>query len=236
MIGGLRRQVAEAGFARLAGTAMRELLGPVALASWNDYAESWNNLALDAFMADGGRYRRRRFGVFEAAPNVTTRQPHQPHYQGREYNVLNGGLERWFEPIDEAVANSSMTRALVDLSLDVFGGASPNPAFPWRTEMHQFRIEARAGEAGQPTPEGVHRDGVDWVLVVLVARRNIAAGATNIFSPGGASLGAFILTEPLDAVFIDDRRVLHGVTAIEPADPNLPAYRDVLVLTSRRQR
>ncbi|MGC1712635.1 MAG: 2OG-Fe dioxygenase family protein [Methyloceanibacter sp.] len=32
----------------------------------------------------------------------------------------------------------------------------------------------------------------------------------------GRSFGAFKLTEPLDAVFLDDRRVLHGVTPIAP--------------------
>ena len=27
------------------------------------------------------------------------RKPHQPHYQSRDYNPLNGGIERWFEPV-----------------------------------------------------------------------------------------------------------------------------------------
>jgi hypothetical protein len=100
--------------------------------------------------------------------------------------------------------------------------------------MHQFRIEARAGEAGRPTPEGAHRDGVDWVLVMLVARENVAAGVTDIFDPAGGALGSFTLLEPFDAVFIDDHRVFHGVTAIEPVDPTRPAFRDVLVTTFRR--
>ena len=33
---------------------------------------------------------------------------------------------------------------------------------------------------------------------------------------------------------IDDHRVFHGVTAIEPVDPTRPSYRDVLVTTFRR--
>ena len=127
-----------------------------------------------------------------------------------------------------------MTERVVDLCLGVFGALRPDPGYPWRLEMHQFRIEARPGEAGQPTPEGAHRDGVDWVLVMLVARENIAAGVTNIFDPHGESLGAFTLTRPMDAVFIDDARVFHGVTAVEPADPTRPAHRDVLVATFRR--
>ena len=50
----------------------------------------------------------------------------------------------------------------------------------WHVEIHQFRIEARSGQDGQPTPEGMHRDGVDWVLVLLVSRVNIASGETSI--------------------------------------------------------
>ena len=51
-------------------------------------------------MADGGRYRKRRFAVFAAdGRRGIARKPHQPHYQSRDYNSLNGGIERWFAPI-----------------------------------------------------------------------------------------------------------------------------------------
>ena len=230
----LKDCVGRDGFARVSATATTELVGALALADWATYAATWNDLAQDAYMADGGRYRRRRFAAFEVAPGAFARLPHQPHFQSLDYNRLNGGVERWFEPVTTAVAEHAVSRQIMDLALEVFGGLSPKPGFPWRAEFHQFRIEARAGEEAQPTPEGVHRDGVDWVIVMLVARENVAAGVTSIFNPAGASLGAFTLTQPLDAVFIDDNRVFHGVTAIEPVDPSKPAYRDVLVVTFRK--
>jgi hypothetical protein len=101
-------------------------------------------------------------------------------------------------------------------------------------ECHQFRIEARSGEHGQPTPEGLHRDGVDWVLVMLVTRENIAEGVTSIHDSTKTLVGRFTLTQPLDSAFVDDSRVYHGVTAVVPIDPERPAYRDVLVVTFRR--
>jgi hypothetical protein len=104
----------------------------------------------------------------------------------------------------------------------------------WHVEVHQFRIEARAGEAGRPTPEGMHRDGVDYVLVLLVRRQNIVSGETSIHDLERRPLGSFTLTEPMDAAWVDDRRVYHGVTPVEPLDPGAPAYRDVLVVTFRR--
>ena len=45
----------------------------------------------------------------------------------------------------------------------------------------------------------MHRDGVDYVLVLLIDRRNIGSGETTIHAPDGRTLGAFTLTEPFDA-------------------------------------
>jgi hypothetical protein len=39
----------------------------------------------------------------------------------------------------------------------------------------------------------------------------------------------------MDAALVDDGRVFHGVTAIRPIDPSRPAFRDVLVVTFRRE-
>ena len=49
-------------------------------------------------------------------------------------------------------------------------------------------------------------------------------------------LGQFTLTTPFDAAIVDDRRVAHGVTPVEPIDPDRPAYRDVLVVTFKEVR
>ena len=48
-------------------------------------------------------------------------------------------------------------------------------------------------------------------------------------------LGSFTLTAPLDSALVDDSRVYHGVTPVVPLDPARPAYRDVLVVTFRRE-
>jgi hypothetical protein len=119
----------------------------------------------------------------------------------------------------------------------VFDALTPALSRPeaWHLELHQFRIEAGAGQTGQPTPEGLHRDGVDWVLVVLVDRKNVESGVTSIFGLDHCHLGGFTLTDPLDAVFLQDNRVFHGVTAIRPLDANQVARRDVAVITFRAE-
>ena len=41
-------------------------------------------------------------------------------------------------------------------------------------------------------------------------------------------------TIPLDAAIVDDSRVYHGVTPVEPLDPTKPAHRDVFVVTFKK--
>lgn len=220
------------GFAFVEGSAMRPLLEQHgALTDWDAFAGSWNALELDRYMADGGRYRRRRHAVF-AVPQTGAieRQPHQPHYQSTDYNPLHGGIARLFEPVTDATGRSASLHAILAACRDLFGRLAP--AVPrWHVEVHQFRIEARSGESGRPTPEGLHRDGVDYVLVLLVERRNIASGTTAVHALDGRPLGQFTLTHPFDAALVDDARVAHGVTPVEPFDPAQPAFRDVLVVT-----
>lgn len=225
----------DTGFRRVPPGQADILLGADAVAEWDAFADSWNDLGLDRFMADGGRYRRRRFAAFSAGRDGVVRKPHQPHYQSRDYNGLNGGVQRWFEPVLDAVAEHPVIQGVLREGLALFHSLTAEPPAAWHVELHQFRIEAGDGEAGLPTPEGAHRDGVDWVIVMLVDRHNVASGVTDIFGPDGARLGAFTLEQPRDSVFLDDHRVLHGVTAIHPLEPGAPARRDVLVATFRRE-
>lgn len=224
------------GYAFVRAATMRDLLQSAgSLDDWNAFSGSWHNLALDTYMADGGRYRRRRHAVFTVpATGAAIREPHQPHYQSTDYNPLHGGVERWFEPIVDEVARADSLQTVLRFCQTLFGELAPNTG-SWHVEVHQFRIEARVGEVGRPTPEGLHRDGVDYVLVLLINRRNIASGVTGISDAAGQSLGSFTLTDPLDAAIVDDRRVAHGVTPVEAHVPGEAAFRDVLVVTFRRK-
>ncbi|HEU0031951.1 MAG TPA: 2OG-Fe dioxygenase family protein [Kofleriaceae bacterium] len=219
-----------AGYAFVDGGEMARLLGP--LADWDAFAASWNDLHLDTYMADGGRYRRRRHALYAIAGEAITRKPHGPHWQSKLYNPLHGDLERWFEPVTDAIGASQSMTTILAWSARMFDRLLAVPR--WDVEVHQFRIEARAGEAGNPTPEGPHRDGVDYVLVLMIRRVNIVEGTTTIHDLAGRQLGSFTLTAPLDAALVEDARVYHGVTPVEPEDPARDAYRDVLVVTFKR--
>lgn len=225
------------GFVHAQAAEMEGLLQERGLARWDEFAASWNDLGPDTYMADGGRYRRRRYGAWSVSAGALRRKPHQPHYQSRDYNALNGGIARWFQPITDEIGTHPAMQAALRAGYAIFTSATPDQSRPqsWHVEVHQFRIETRDGEAGKPTPEGLHRDGVDWVMVMLVNRHNVASGETSIHDQQQKLLGSFVLTEPMEAALVDDDRVYHGVTPVVPIDETAAAFRDVLVLTFRRE-
>jgi hypothetical protein len=199
------------------------------------FLDSWNSLEEDRYMADGGRYRKRRHATFEvlATGDTAILVPHQPHYQSLDYNSLNGGVARYFAPILLDLLNSRTLAVLLDFGNQLFSRISGN--HPWHIELHQFRIEARDGQKGNPTPEGVHRDGVDFVIVVMIKRVNIESGATSIFNLDNQLVGEFTILDTFDMAIVNDQKVYHGVTPIVQIDPDEEAYRDVLVMTFKKK-
>jgi hypothetical protein len=205
------------------------------LSDWDAFRASWDHLPHDGYMADGGRYRRRRHATFAVSrAGDSERRPHQPHYQSRDYNPLNGGVVRWFEPIEARVGSGPTMNAVLRCCAQAFDALAPPEVRQWHVEAHQFRVEATGESAGNPTPEGRHQDGVDYVLVLMVRRQNIASGTTTLHTVDGADLGSFTLAQPFDTVLLDDARIVHGVTPVRALDPAQAAYRDVMVVTFRR--
>ena len=230
----LDAQLAGSGYAVLDAASLAQLAGSPGeqLAAWQPL---WDALPPDGFLKDGGRYRRRRHGCFvvDAAAHSVHAVPHRAHWQPLDYNALHGGIERWFEPLPAALSESpalaGLLLALAALCARLRGAAAGNRCF---VEAHPFRIDTTDG-IGRPTPEGAHRDGVDLVAVVMVARQGIKGGETRVFDNRGPQGLRFTLSEPWSVLLLDDERVIHESTPIQPLDADGVGHRDTLVLTFR---
>jgi len=191
--------------------------------------EWWSSLPRDQYLRDGGHYRSRRHACFiQDVGGTLTLAPHRAHWQPTSYNALHGGLERWFEPIAPEVVKAPVWTQLVASIGSLF--AQLRPVERWFIEAHQFRIDT-AGGIGRPTPEGAHRDGVDFVALMLVRRRNVRGGETRVFDANGPSGVRFTMEEPWSLLLMDDARVIHETTPIQPDGEG--GVRDTLVLTYR---
>lgn len=195
----------------------------------NALIPSWDQLALDNYLKDGGRYRRRRHSCFVQDGARVDQTEHRAHWQPLEYNALHGGMHRLFEPVQPDTVAQPAWPALIGAIGQLCSAARQNAA-PWYVEAHQFRIDTTDG-IGRPTPEGAHRDGVDFVAVILIARDGIKGGETRVFEADGPNGKRFTMTEPWTMLLLDDATVIHESTPIQPLAAH--GHRDTLVLTWR---
>lgn len=223
----LEDRLRQQGFAVLSAASVCALAG-VSVQDLQALQPSWDDLPPDQYLKDGGRYRRRRHASLLVEGDQVQLTPHRAHWQPLSYNALHGGMKRWFEPVTDAVlcqhAWPPLLRWLGRVASSVQG------AQPWYTEAHQFRIDTTDG-IGRPTPEGAHRDGVHWVAVFLVGRHGIKGGETRVFDVDSPRGQRFTLTEPWSLLLLDDQRVIHETTPIQPTEG--VGWRDTLVITLR---
>lgn len=197
---------------------------------WKQFADSWNDMPVDDYMADRGRYRHRRFAEFRQTENAHDIEElaTTTYRQSKDYNHLNGGIDRHYSSIEPRIRRNTAFRSI----LGRFHALIPqaHESGTWLIQVFQNRIYARTGELGKPTPEGMHRDGVDFVLSLLINRNNVVGGESGTYCGiTDRELSQVTLKRPGDYIFLDDRRMKHAVRPITPAVASMPGYRDVLI-------
>ena len=228
-LSGVSSALQTGGFALISAADVRQWLSATTTELGALHA-GWDDLPPDAYLKDGGRYRRRRHSCFVVDGSEVSAVPHRAHWQPLEYNALHGGMQRWFEPMQpELLALPVWNRLLSQVGEAV---SALRGRRPWFVEAHSFRIDTTDG-IGRPTPEGAHRDGVDLVAVFMLGRHRIKGGESRVFEAEGPSGQRFTLQEPWSLVLLDDQRVIHETTPIQPVEPGTLGWRDTLVLTYR---
>ncbi|MGV6809624.1 MAG: 2OG-Fe dioxygenase family protein [bacterium] len=199
--------------------------------SFTRFAQSWDYLRPDRFLRDHGHYRWRRYSVFTWQSKRLHLLAHEPHFQQSQYNGIHGGFYRLFAAWMKPTFNNPVLYRIVQwVTMQI----SPHPKQAWRIQAHQFRITANPEESGKPTPEGMHKDGADYVLIMLLNRENVQGGTSHIYSNQKQLLDEVCLQQAGDLLLINDQHIYHDVSNIYPKYKTQAAWRDVLVLTFHR--
>ncbi|APR80818.1 Hypothetical protein A7982_06165 [Minicystis rosea] len=202
--------------------------------AWTELAAMWDDLPADAYMKAPHPGRFRRYGRFSYSRSddrlVSLAQA--PFSQGLDINAYAGGIPRDFAPLTEATIGNPLFEATLRAGIAAF--IDVEDARPWEIGVHQIRVVALADQPGAPTPEGLHRDGYDFVAVHLIGRKNIAGGETLLLVDGVERCS--LMSEPLETMFIDDVRCMHGASPIQPLDASRLAARDTLIVTFHHVR
>jgi hypothetical protein len=206
-----------------------ELLHLVPDAGEPGFRALWDALEPDETVLGGGRYRRRRYGMVRVVAvdgefHVTA-LPHVPFRQDAAHIPAYGGRPRVFSPIPDEVLLSPAITGLVAVDLSVVMGLEP--ATNWLVGLHMIRIVSEPGMPGEPTPEGRHRDGHDFIGMHLIDR-GACTGGVSVVYPSDCAPTELTLTESLDSIVLKDDALTHEVSPIV-ADGSI-GYRDTLLV------
>lgn len=201
--------------------------------SWKEFREEWNHLPVDAYLKDKGKYRFRRYGRFFFLPitGEIVSLPPAAFVQSKEVNKLYGNLKREFVALHPQVTENIFLQELIRFNFSHFPVEEAMTQHPWEVGIHVIRILAKPSEPGNPTPEGKHRDGHNFVAMHLIQRKNVSGGETTIYNTDEQPLQDVALLNPLDSVYVEDARVMHRVTPIHSENNIDSGKRDMLLVT-----
>lgn len=180
-----------------------------------EFVEAWDDLVPDQYQTDRKYPRQRRYCRFtyDQVNNVLLLEPHSPYFQSTENNKLYGGIARDFAPVDSTMIDAQTTlNDILRYNLRVLSLPYNNIVI----NCHLVRIVAGPGEIGEPTPEGIHHDGFDYISIHMINKRNCEGGVTTVYSNNDEPLLHIELQNPLDSLILNDKLYKHATTPIQP--------------------
>ncbi|HEX4729027.1 MAG TPA: 2OG-Fe dioxygenase family protein [Jatrophihabitans sp.] len=188
--------------------------------------DSYQNCPVDEYMGHGTRFKR--FAQYRLSPNGDgwsfQRLEHRDYTAFKKFNPVGGGMKRSYLPI-EADFTPLIEHGIAGLELDA--------GEDWQINVHQNRSRADDSTAAPLTPEGVHHDGHEFVMIAVLRKVNVAGAETRLWLDGAAEPFWTGVLEPGQAVLLDDRAIAHDVTDVRSATGG-PAHRDILIVAFSR--
>ncbi|BAZ08353.1 hypothetical protein NIES4071_01580 [Calothrix sp. NIES-4071] len=184
----------------------------------------FNNLPVDPYIK--GNYRSRRLSRFIASRDNLIKLPHGYFSQPKEYNPLLGDIRREFAELDDALIELDIFKNLV---LAFSDSCKLHPEA--EIGVHQIRITCSHDNLGNPAPEGIHRDGTNFIGIFSVDRENVQGGETHLYINRKENPVFNKVLNPGELLLVNDHEFLHFTTPIQPI-VEAKGTRDVFVLTS----
>jgi len=199
--------------------------------AWESIRAEYSSLPADEFLPDGGAYRYRRYDrfYFHPATGELHLLPHGNYFQDTDINAVTGGIVRSFEPLSPETVANPFLRELIRFDFANFPQRDAEQGqHPWQVDVHQIHVVAQPDELGLPTPEGVHRDGAQFVTVHLAQIDNTVGGLVKVYDDDKTLLAGILLRDILDTYVLDDTSRWHGASPIRSSDGVRPAQRGIL--------
>jgi len=188
------------------------------------FKQFFNNLPVDPYIKDN--YRFRRLSRFIVTRDELVKLSHGYLFQSKEYNPLLGDIKRDFAELDDALIELDNFKQLVFAFSE-----SCNLHPEAEIGVHQIRTTCSPNNFGNPAPEGIHRDGTDFIGIFSVDRENIQGGETHLYKATKEKPVFKKILNPGELLLVNDHEFFHFTTPIKPTS-DAQGVRDVFVLTS----
>lgn len=208
-------------------------------------AESFERLVPDSVSVDADgqtmqHQRQRRYAAFDVhltsvvSEELTTVTPRDGVTTFAQEVEDFRNKTRVFEPLEAHVRDSHFLRRLIRTTCAWAAAAkfgAHATSIHANVSVHQVRQITTMGMEADNAPEGVHRDGADFIISALViGRHNVEGGHSTVYSPDKQTVLLAHTLQAGEGLFHEDRELWHDVTKIRTQADSGVGYRDIIGL------
>lgn len=188
---------------------------------------SYAHLPADTF-AEAGLRSRRYSRFWLGADNSVKKLTQQDFMQTKEYNSYVGDVHRKFEPIEDALIHDPAFKEML-IQFRLHTGLSAESVI----EAHQIRWHCDR-HVKIPAPEGIHRDGFDFVGMFQVNVHNVGGGDIMVYETPESAPMYKKQMQPGEYIMVNDKKIYHFAAPLVPMPNNDNGYWDLMVLTANK--
>jgi hypothetical protein len=184
----------------------------------------FHDIPKDPYIQEGYRYKS--LSRCRLNGSQIEKQPHTPLFQNKMVNPVHGGRVRVYPEI----TNLHYAKEVILLFANTF-----RIDYSYEILVQAQRTKCTQEKIGITTPEGFHRDDIDFLAILCVNQYNILGSETQLLDSQGNIIFKQILS-PGEILLINDSQVLHYTSPITLKNPDFNDYgfRDVLIISSAK--
>lgn len=197
--------------------------------SLNKFKLSYNNLKIDEYIEDNNPPKRlRKYARYYATINnnfsIITYDANTVFNQSVNDSRSS---TRIFSPIDKEYIYCSFILNLLNYSINNVKYFVPDIK-KIQLDVHQVRNIIYPNSYSTNSPEGVHRDGCDFIISAFVVNKINVNGGVSIIKNYDKTDHKYITLKNGEGIFQEDRELWHYVTKLECNNNNYLGYRDII--------
>uniref|UniRef100_A0A914YNM2 Uncharacterized protein n=1 Tax=Panagrolaimus superbus TaxID=310955 RepID=A0A914YNM2_9BILA len=166
---------------------------------------TYDSLPIDP--SPGNRYRAYTCYDWNPTEQSLKKQDSTQYFQSKEYNYIDGGNIRIFDPISTTFLENSVLKGLIQKDTELAKKTGIiNFDETFELGLHQIRYKAQGIEPAYSSPLWLHRDDEPLVFVHLFNLSDNAIGGNNLIATSPKAITHIIqLKSPLETILLSKR-------------------------------